>query len=85
MIIYDLEREIEMIYAVIMRRWGSQDDHSYLLGVFSNEARALEEGKKEKAIRGNKYEWDILGMELNDLTIHSRTLDISNWKTDDIP
>lgn len=57
-----------MIYIVTMYRYGSKESHSYVLGVFDDVDIAGEEANKNKVQRGNKYEPEIVGFELNDTT-----------------
>ncbi|MFW6219835.1 MAG: hypothetical protein ACOCZ5_01345 [bacterium] len=54
-----------LVYVVIMYRWGDREKHSYLLGVYDNEDVAIKEGVKETAYRGGKYESEIYEIELN--------------------
>jgi hypothetical protein len=42
-----------------MRRWGDDEMHSYLLGIFSTECLAKENGQRERENRGGKYEPSI--------------------------
>lgn len=44
------------VWVVTMRRWGDDESHNYLLGVFSDECKALKAGTKERDYRGCKYE-----------------------------
>lgn len=53
------------VYATIMRRWGDEESHHYLLGVFGDKDTAIEEGLKETIHRGNKYEPAVFGTDLN--------------------
>ena len=47
-----------VIIAVVMRRYGNRDDHSYLLGVWVDKPFDIiyKEAFKEKRRRGNKYD-----------------------------
>jgi hypothetical protein len=39
-----------------MRRWGDAESHSYIIGAFSDLAKAFIEGIENKLFRGGKYE-----------------------------
>lgn len=54
------------LYVVIMRRWGDEKSHHYVLGVFSDEKLAEQAGNDEEEIRGGKYEAWIKDVELNE-------------------
>lgn len=53
------------LYVVTMYRWGERENHSYLLGVFNSKHRAKEIGAEHAEYRGNKYEPEIVELELN--------------------
>ena len=44
------------LYVVTMHRWGDDESHNYVQGVFSKKAQAQKAGKAEKDYRGGKYE-----------------------------
>ena len=46
-------------FMVIMYRWGSTEDHSYPIGVFTTKKKAEAAGKAENEYRGGKYEYAI--------------------------
>lgn len=51
-------------FVVTMYRGGSNENHSYVLGVWSNKKQAEKYGYTEEAFRGGKYspeisEWNI--------------------------
>ena len=48
-----------------MYRWGERDNHSYLLGVFDSKHKAKEMGNEHSEYRGNKYEPEIVELDLN--------------------
>ena len=54
------------MFVVTMHRWGDDESHSYVLGVFSTENKAIEEGKKEMDYRGMKYEPKITKVSLDE-------------------
>ena len=45
-----------MYYLVTMHRRGELNSHSYNIGCFTKESRAIEIGKWESEFRGGKYE-----------------------------
>lgn len=53
------------VYAVHAFRWGSNENHSYILGIYTKKAAALKAAEAELEYRGGKYscrveEW-VLG------------------------
>lgn len=52
-------------YVATMYRWGNDENHSYVLGVFSSLENAKKAMKKEANQRGGKYEGGIVGFELD--------------------
>jgi len=44
------------LHVVLMRRWGNEEDHHYVLGVYSDPDDAAAAGEAEKYARANKYE-----------------------------
>jgi len=55
-----------------MYRWGSHEDHSYVLGVWTNKIVAENYGITEESWRGGKYdaevtEWDLDGNECGNI------------------
>lgn len=45
-----------IIFVVKMFRWGEDEEHNYILGVFSSFQLAEAAGKSEREYRGGKYE-----------------------------
>ena len=45
--------------AVLMHRWGDDERHSYLLGVFASEEIARREARAEYENRGHKYDPEL--------------------------
>lgn len=44
------------MYVVTMHRWGDDESHNYVLGVYSTKELALRAGRAEMEHRGMKYE-----------------------------
>lgn len=59
-----------LMYLITMYRWGSWEDHSYVLGAYSTLELALAAAIEERLYRGGKYEYEILEMEID--TKHTR-------------
>ena len=55
----------EPIYYVQAYRWGKVDNHSYVVGIFSDSSLAQEIAKKEEEFRGGKYQCVVYIAELN--------------------
>lgn len=53
------------VYVVHMLRWGSQENHSYILGVFKKQKDAQVAGYLEQQWRANKYEPSVVEVELD--------------------
>lgn len=53
------------LYVVKMNRWGDDEQHSYVEGVYDNLDLAKRWGKAEKDFRGGKYEPEIIEFTLN--------------------
>ena len=49
------------VYITQMLRWGDLESHHYVVGVFSSMRLAEHAGEIEKAWRGGKYEFQVLG------------------------
>lgn len=45
----------EFAYVVTAYRWGNQNDHSYLVGVYSTPEKAIEVADSHTIYRGGKY------------------------------
>ena len=54
------------VYVVTMYRWGNKEDHSYIIGVFSDWDKAFKYGVLEEQWRGGKYDFDIESKEINE-------------------
>ena len=66
-----------MLHVVEMLRWGSEDDHHYIVGIFSSLPDAVKAGAVEKAWRGGKYEPRITSLDV-DCKIDQEKLDHFN-------
>jgi hypothetical protein len=55
----------KIIYVVHMLRYGSVENHSYILGAFKNYSLAYNAAESEACDRGGKYEYEIIETELN--------------------
>ncbi len=53
------------VYVVHMQRWGDPENHSYIIGVYRTKFKAEEQGLREKKWRANKYEPNIIKVELD--------------------
>lgn len=63
------------VYVVTMYRWGSRENHSYVLGVYTKKSLALKEAEKEQTYRGGvKYYPEVLEVELNNSTKASKVI-----------
>lgn len=54
-----------VVYVVTMHRWGDEESHNYVQGVFTEKAQAQKCGEAERAYRGCKYEPKITEMILD--------------------
>lgn len=53
------------LYIVEALRWGSRENHSYVVGVFTTLEKANEIKEKHEDYRGGKYECSVLKYELD--------------------
>lgn len=53
------------VYAVLARRYGSQESHSYVVGVFSAEDKAIKAAEREESYRGGKYDCEVIRTPLD--------------------
>ena len=60
----------QSVFTVLACRWGSKDTHSYVVGVYADEAQALRIADEHETYRGGKYECEVckwaLGEENDD-------------------
>lgn len=54
------------LYTVEMLRWGDEESHHYIIGVYDNLVKAQDAGQTEKMYRGCKYEYRIVECNLNE-------------------
>jgi len=54
------------LYVVQMYRWGDEDLHSYIEGVYTNRSTARKHGRAEWNSRDHKYEFKIWVHPLNE-------------------
>lgn len=47
------------VYVLNMLRYDDENNHSYIVGVYSSKEKAENIGKKEELYRGNKYTYSI--------------------------
>lgn len=53
------------LYVVKMNRWGDEELHSYVIGVYDDPVLAEKAGDVERLNRDNKYEPEIIPLTLN--------------------
>lgn len=51
------------LYVTTMYKYGSREDHSYVLCVEFSKATAINKSKKETERRGNKYDAEVIEFE----------------------
>ena len=54
-----------MLYVTEMLRWGDQETHHYIVGVYSSREGAAFAGEIEKSWRGGKYEYQVVESKLD--------------------
>lgn len=54
-----------MLYITEMLRWGDDESHHYIVGVYSSREGACFAGEIEKSWRGGKYDYRIVPVELD--------------------
>ena len=54
-----------MLYITEMLRWGEDETHHYILGVYSSKEGAIFAGEIEKSWRGGKYEYPVVPKKLD--------------------
>lgn len=70
---------MQKIYTVIMYRWDNRNNHSYLLGVFSNRELATKAAIDEIRDRGGKYYPEISWAGLNKTWYKNILRDVEWW------
>lgn len=53
-----------LVYIVHARRWGSDQTHNYIVGVYSNVKAAINAAEREEEQRGGKYACDVMEWEV---------------------
>ena len=53
------------VFIVTAYRWGDYETHSYVLGVFDSEEKAMKAATIEEESRGGKYVCEILKGKIN--------------------
>lgn len=54
-----------LTYVVLMRRYGADEGHHYIVGVFNDKALAEQRAEEERQDRAGKYEYAIFAFEMN--------------------
>lgn len=55
------------VYIITAYRWGEYNNHSYIVGVFTNKKKAINCACYEEQLRGgNKYGCEVTEFKLND-------------------
>jgi hypothetical protein len=52
------------VYVTLMRRWGGEEAHHYIEGVYTTHELAMRHGIANRNYRGGKYEPHIVEMEM---------------------
>ena len=60
-----------LMYGVTMQRWGDNETHNYVLGVFTTKLNAKKAGELEREYRGGKYEYCITIHIIDDFNDHN--------------
>jgi hypothetical protein len=53
------------IYIVTMYRWGNKENHSYVIGAFTDSKEAVKAGISHSQYRDGKYDPEIIEVDLN--------------------
>lgn len=64
-------------YIATMYRYGDDENHSYVIGVFDDKQMAKTAGDKEELWRGGKYECKIIAIEPNHAYIQETKSEVS--------
>jgi len=54
-----------IVYVVVMLRYGSDEGHHYICGVFNSKDKAIEAGDIEREDRAGKYEYVVMAHSMN--------------------
>lgn len=63
-----------IVYVAVMLRWGSDEGHHYILGVYSTKEKAKEVADAERADRAGKYEYVIYAHSINDVCADDKVM-----------
>lgn len=58
------EKENDVVYAIHATRWGSDENHSYILAIFKEREKAIELAEKHEQERGGKYGCAVIAFRL---------------------
>ena len=64
-IVVNMEKKSSFVYAVVARRFGDEKKHSYVIGVWSDHADAVEAAQEHERYRGGKYECKVQRLRLD--------------------
>lgn len=53
------------VYITEMLRWGDDESHHYIVGVYTTQKYAILSGDSEKSWRGGKYEYRIVELTID--------------------
>lgn len=56
---------MKTLYITQMLRWGLDNSHHYIVGIFDSPDRASYAGEVEQSWRGGKYTYEVIPMQLN--------------------
>lgn len=52
-------------YIVVTKKWGLEDTHSYIVGLFNNINKAIKCADSHKQYRGSKYKYQVEEVQMN--------------------
>lgn len=76
-ILYSIMIHSPKIYVVKMNRWANQENHSYVLGVYTDIQKALDAANYEESERGGKYKAEINEMAINNSSYYRTIISTS--------
>ncbi len=65
----------EVVYPVVAYRFGDKERHSYIVGIFTDDRKAVSEALAEEEFRGGKYECAIYKIPLD------TSVQMNGWET----
>jgi hypothetical protein len=68
------------IYITTMYRWGSKENHSYVLYAGFKKKQAIEQGWKEKSDKGGKYSPEVIAVIPDSLEKYKIIVPLEDWK-----